>query len=228
MGSRWLFSRSIDLLVLFLPVWVIWAVCFALPAPVLERALPLWVWAIFIVGIDVSHVWSTLFRTYFDREEFASHRAVLIRTPCLTFGLFFVLAGFSALWFWRVMAYLALFHFVKQQYGFFALYRARSGFRTPHRLFADARVIYLATLYPVAYWHLTADRSFSWFVSGDFFLPAQTFLGSGLEALPLLPLIGNSLYWAIIVGWCIEEAHLSRKHQTPLPVGKMLWLLSTA
>ena len=117
MGSRWLFSRSIDLLVLFLPVWVIWAVCFALPAPVLERALPLWVWAIFIVGIDVSHVWSTLFRTYFDREEFASHRAVLIRTPCLTFGLFFVLAGFSALWFWRVMAYLALFHFVKQQYG---------------------------------------------------------------------------------------------------------------
>ena len=228
MGNRWLFSRSIDLLVLFLPVSVTWVVCFALPAPVLERALPLWVWAVFIVGIDVSHVWSTLFRTYLDREEFASHRTVLIRTPCLTFCLFFLLAGFSSLWFWRVMAYLALFHFVKQQYGFFALYSARSVFRTPHRLFADVKVIYLATLYPVAYWHLTAERSFNWFVSGDFFLLAHTFLGSGLEALPLLPLVGNSLYWAIIAGWCIEEVLLCRRHQNPLRVGKILWLLSTA
>jgi hypothetical protein len=227
MGNRWLFSRSIDLLLLFLPVWITWVVCFALPDQMLERTLPLWVWAVFIVGIDVSHVWSTLFRTYLDREEFASHRTVLIRTPFLAFCLFFVIAGFSSLWFWRVMAYLALFHFVKQQYGFFALYKARSGSRAPHRFFADAKVIYLATLYPVAYWHLTADRSFSWFDSGDFF-PAHTFLGSGLEALPLLPSIGNSLYWAIIAGWCIEEIHLCRKHRSPLPVGTMLWLLSTA
>ena len=118
MGSRWLFSRSIDLLVLFLPVWITWVVCFALPDQMLERALPLWVWAVFIVGVDVSHVWSTLFRTYLDREEFASHRTVLIRTPILAFCLFFAIAGFSSLWFWRVMAYLALFHFVKQQYGY--------------------------------------------------------------------------------------------------------------
>jgi hypothetical protein len=223
-GSPWLFSRSTDLLVLSLPVWLTWSVCFVLPAAALERTLPLWMWAVFIVGIDVSHVWSTLFRTYLDREEFAHHRAALLRTPVLAFGLFLIIAGLSPLWFWRLMAYLALFHFVKQQYGFFALYRARFGFKVPHQIFADARVIYLATLYPVAYWHLQGDRNFNWFVSGDFFgVPALP--GS---ALSLLFPICNVLYWTIIAGWCAEEIYLCRKHQVPLATGKILWLLTTA
>ena len=227
MGSVWLFSRSVDLLILGLPVWAIWIFCFALPDPLLERTLPLWMWAVFIVGIDVSHVWSTLFRTYLDREEFASHRTILMRTPFVAFGLFFVLAGLSSLWFWRVMAYLALFHFVKQQYGFFALYGARFRFRVPHRIFADSKVIYLATLYPVLYWHLKDDRSFAWFINGDFFR-APALLGGGLESLPILLPIFNVLYWAIIAGWCAEEIYLCRKHQVALPAGKILWLLTTA
>ena len=81
MHHIWLFSRSIDLCVLGMPVWITWAICFAMPEHVIKNDLPLWVWAVFIVGIDVSHVWSTLFRTYLDREEFAHHRTVLLRTP---------------------------------------------------------------------------------------------------------------------------------------------------
>jgi hypothetical protein len=227
-GSSWLFSRSIDLLLLVVPVWATWAVCFLLPEATLERTLPLWVWAVFIVGIDVSHVWSTLFRTYLDREEFANHRTVLIPTPVLAFGLFFVIASISTLWFWRVLAYLAVYHFVKQQYGFFALYRARSGLKVPHRFIGDRLAIYLATLYPVVFWHLTTDRSFNWFVSGDF-IRFQTLTGFGEEGL-LLPLLGfaNLLYWLVIAAWCAEEIHLSRTCATSLPVGRILWLLSTA
>ena len=225
-GSPWLFSRSIDLLILVLPVWTTWIVCFALPDAALERQLPLWVWAIFIVGIDVSHVWSTLFRTYLDREEFASHRTLLVPAPLFAFGFFFVIASVSTLWFWRILAYLAVYHFVRQQYGFFALYRARSGHKLPHRFIPDSWAIYLATLYPVVYWHLNDDRSFAWFVSGDFF-PVQSLAGSG-EALPLLLGIANVLYWGIIAGWCAEEIHLSRRHGAPLPIGRILWLLSTA
>ncbi len=226
-GSPWLFSRSIDLLVLGLPVWATWVVCCTLPDAVLERPLSLWMWALLIVGIDVSHVWSTLFRTYLDRREFAAHRAVLVRTPFLAFGLFFLLASFSSLWFWRVMAYLALFHFVKQQYGFFALYGARFKFRTRHRIFADSTAIYLATLYPVLYWHFTSDRSFAWFVSGDFF-SGSALVGCGLDTLPLLAIAGNLLYWIVISGWCAEEIYLCRRHRVALPVGKILWLLTTA
>ena len=81
MRHIWLFSRSIDLCVLGMPVWTTWAICFALPEQVIKSDLPLWVWAVFIVGIDVSHFWSTLFRTYLDREEFGSHRDLLLRAP---------------------------------------------------------------------------------------------------------------------------------------------------
>ena len=223
-SNSWLFSRPIDLLVLGLPVWLTWAFCFALPATALERTVPLWMWVVFIVGIDVSHVWSTLFRTYLDREEFAHHRTVLLRTPVLAFGLLFIIAGLSPSWFWRAMAYLALFHFVKQQYGFFALYRTRFGFKMPHRIFADAKIIYLAPLYPVAYWHLQGERNFAWFVSGDFF--GLSILSSSVLDL-VLPLC-NVLYWILIAGWCAEEIYLCRKCRIPLPTGKILWLLTTA
>ena len=227
MRHIWLFSRSIDLCVLGMPVWTTWAICFALPEQVIESDLPLWVWAVFIVGIDVSHVWSTLFRTYLDREEFGSHRDLLLRTPLLAFAFFFVVASFSSLWFWRVMAYLALFHFVKQQYGFFALYRGRFRFSPSRKIFGDTKIIYLATIYPVAYWHFAADRSFDWFVSGDFF-SLHSLVGIDAEFAGLLGLCGNILYWTIIAAWCIEEIYVSRRHGVEVPVGKMLWLLTTA
>lgn len=227
MRHIWLFSRSIDLCVLGMPVWTTWAICFALPEQVIESDLPLWVWAVFIVGIDVSHVWSTLFRTYLDREEFGSHRDLLLRTPLLAFAFFFVVASFSSLWFWRVMAYLALFHFVKQQYGFFALYRGRFRFSPSRKILGDTKVIYLATIYPVAYWHFAVDRSFDWFVSGDFF-SLHSLVGIDAEFAGLLGLCGNILYWTIIAAWCIEEIYLSRRYGVEVPVGKMLWLLTTA
>ena len=78
-GAAWLFSRPAALLLLGVPVWVTWLVCFSLPNEVLARQLPLWVWAVVIVGIDVSHVWSTLFRTYLDPQEFRRHRLLLLR-----------------------------------------------------------------------------------------------------------------------------------------------------
>ena len=115
--SPWLFSRAIDLIALVLPIWATWVVCFLLPEASLEQRLPLWVWAVFIVGIDVSHVWSTIFRTYLDRQEFASHRLILVSAPALAFGFFFIVATMSTLWFWRLMAYLAVYHFVRQQFG---------------------------------------------------------------------------------------------------------------
>lgn len=218
----WLFSRGIDLGVLGLPVWLTWAACFALPQSALDAELPLWVWAVFIVGIDVSHVWSTLFRTYLDGDEFARHRPLLLSAPLLGFVFFFAVAAFSSLWFWRVLAYLALFHFVKQQYGFFALYQARFGFRPPRKFFDDRKIIYLATLYPVAYWHLADERAFAWFVGGDFFSLAS------LDGTGLLASAANALYWLIIAAWCTEEIALCRRHAVQVPIGKILWLLTTA
>ena len=224
-ASAWLFSPTADLLVLGLPVWITWIICFSLPAEILQRNLPLWMWAVVIVGIDVSHVWSTLFRTYLDRGEFQRHRALLVRAPFLAFGVFFLIAGLSSIWFWRVMAYLAVFHFVRQQYGFFALYAARHGSRIRHRLFSDNGIIYLATLYPLTHWHLSADRHFDWFVEGDF-LTAP--IHGGAESLSLLLPVTNILFWMAILFWCAEEVAGCRASGQSLPYGKILWLFTTA
>ena len=224
-GTPWLISRPADLFLLALPVWATWIVCFSLPDHALARQLPLWMWAVVIVGVDVSHVWSTLFRTYLDREEFRRHRVLLLRAPFVAFAAFFLLAGLSTLWFWRIMAYLALFHFVRQQYGFFALYSVRFRQRQQHRLFGDDGIIYLATLYPVAHWHLRGERNFSWFVDGDFLTLSTHTQVAWTE--PLLAL-GNLAYWLLIALWCWEEAWGCLRRKTPLPTGKLIWLLTTA
>ena len=228
---NWLFSRNADLLLLFAPVWLTWVFCFAVPREWLGADLPIWVWVVFVLGIDVSHVWSTLFRTYMDREEFHNHRDLLVYTPLVCFGICFFIAAASQLWFWRTLAYFALFHFIRQQYGFMALYRARSRHFSPPKRFSDSWMIYLSMLYPVLCWHLTADRYFSWFVDGDFLtlgiLPGT--LSVNLDAVRwFLAQFGNSIYWLLFLLWFVEEVMVHRRTQTPMPWGKITWILTTA
>jgi hypothetical protein len=222
MRRPWLFSGPLDICCLYAPVWAIWLFCLLSEPSSLDRPLPLWVWAVFIVGIDVSHVWSTLFRSYLDREEFAPHRTLMLRTPLVAFAVFFAVAAYSPFWFWRLLAYIALFHFIKQQYGFLALYRAVHRFRPAKRI-SDSLAIYWATLYPVLYWHATDERAFSWFVSGDFIALPPLFAD-----LPHLAGIGAGIYWGLLAAWTVEEIYLCRTHKLDLSVGKLLWVWTTA
>lgn len=216
----WLFSAPIDVFGLGLPVCITWLACFLLPNDFLHQPLPLWMWVVFILGIDVSHVWSTIFRTYLDREEFSRHYKVLIYTPLLVFALLFCVAIYSTLWFWRVMAYLALHHFIKQQYDFLAIYRAKYGRKTI-KFFRDKWVIYMAMLYPVIFWHLDGQREFNWFVKGDFFVFNH-------HSINYILLIFNYLYWIVILCWFLEELYRTRQNQLPIAWGKILWMLTTA
>lgn len=86
----------------------------------------------------------------------------------------------SELVFWRVLAYLAVFHFIRQQYGFMRIYaRGQSHSRIFWERYErpiDAAAIYLATLYPLVYRH-THHHHFQWFVEGDFFeIPYSIFV----------------------------------------------------
>ncbi|MEQ6118855.1 hypothetical protein [Reichenbachiella sp. MALMAid0571] len=230
MRKIWLFNKSIDLLVLLLPVWVVWAVCFLLSDGLLQMELPLWVWVVFVLGIDVSHVWSTIFRTYLDKEEFTNHKKLLILSPILCFVVFFLVANVSVNWFWTILAYVALYHFIKQQYGFMQLYRAKFGFLNLKKRLSDKLIIYLGMLYPVWYWHLNSDRKFSWFVDGDFFS-----LKSMLEILPfwqdgylsVVNLSCNLAYFAFLSFWLLEEVYLHQKGKHKFPIGKWLWIITT-
>ena len=107
---NWLFSKKADLLLLFLPVWLTWGFCFVAPQSWLSAAIPIWVFVVFVLGIDVSHVWSTIFRTYLDREEFRRHRSLLLYSPLVCFTICFLIAAISQLWFWRILTYVAIFY----------------------------------------------------------------------------------------------------------------------
>jgi len=213
----WLFGKYKDLSLLFVPVWIIWIVLFFLPNGFLQNDVPLWIWVVFILGIDVTHVWSTIFRTYLDKEEFNNHKIVLILAPIVAFILLFGIAREAVAYFWRVLAYLAVFHFMKQQYGFFALYTAKAKLKQYHRFFKDKWVLYFSMLYPVLFWHLS-DRNFVWFVDGDFFNFSFQFPWRAvLEAI----------YWVTMVGWLIEEVILVQKKVNTLSYGRFLWLMTT-
>ena len=215
----WLFGKKTDLLTLFLPIWTCWVILLGLPTEVIDADIPLWVWVLFVMGIDVGHVWSTIFRTYLDKEEFARHHQVLILAPLISFALALSLAWYSVLWFWRCLAYLAVFHFIKQQYGFLALYKAKAKDFRIQKLFSDKFIIYYTTLYPVFYWHLLEEANFSWFVSGDFFFWGD-FFALGASLISLLHL----LYWIILAAWVAEEVHRSEQ----IHWGKILWVITTA
>jgi hypothetical protein len=127
-------------------------------------------WLILVVFIDVAHVWSTLFRTYLNRENKVKFEKALWLVPLACYFIGVILYGLGALTFWRVLAYVAVFHFIRQQYGLYALYYGKE--------FSEANktqvpllhkvTIYSSAFIPIILWHLKGPQSFNWFISADF------------------------------------------------------------
>ena len=154
-------------------------------------------WAILVLGVDVSHVYSSLYRTYFDRETRERHGTFLFVLPFAVLITCLLVYSAGALIFWRVMAYLAVFHFARQQYGFMRVY---SRYENPSAWMRriDALAIYSATFYPIVDWHLAGQKNFNWFMKGDFY-----YLNA--EGLRTLLFIG---YLAVIAVYLVKEATL--------------------
>ncbi len=162
----WIKSPAWDLTFIFGPAILTVGAVLSIPA-LQQPELPPWAWLVFVVGIDVAHVWSSIWRTYFDPEEFARRKTHYLLTPaaCFAAGVMLWQIG-GALLFWRILAYLAVFHFVRQQFGFVMVYRHRAGERDG--AWIDKIAIYATMLYPIAFWHASGDRAFEWFSKGDF------------------------------------------------------------
>jgi hypothetical protein len=168
MKSPWLFSRNVDLGVFLGSALLSFAALgVGALASVLHDETPGWAWVPAIVLCDVAHVWATIFRTYLDPEERRARRTLLTAVPVVGLAAAIALYAVGAHVFWRALAYLAIFHFVRQQYGWVALYRARAGERGAVGRVVDTAAIYSATLYPLLYWHAHLPRRFAWFVPGD-------------------------------------------------------------
>jgi len=125
-------------------------------------------WVVLILLIDVAHVYSTLYRTYFDKKAFRTQRQILLTIPLVGFIAGVLLYSISNLLFWRLLAYVAVFHFIRQQYGFMRVYSRKDKQSIFFRRI-DTVAIYYAALYPILYWHMDGPRNFNWFTEGDFF-----------------------------------------------------------
>ncbi|HTJ50866.1 MAG TPA: hypothetical protein VL443_15495 [Cyclobacteriaceae bacterium] len=127
----------------------------------------LW-WVILVLFIDVAHVYSTLFRMYWDKLTYQKYKRHLWIIPLTGLIIGFCLHFSNALTFWRMLAYLAVFHFIRQQYGFMRLYSRKENNNQIYKVI-DSLAIYSATLYPLIYWHFHLTNQLSWFVEGDFY-----------------------------------------------------------
>ncbi|NPC72250.1 hypothetical protein HPP05_21070 [Corallococcus exiguus] len=176
-AQAWLFGPGVDLSVFAGSALV--SVVFVLAAPWLGAVgdTPAWAWLLFVVGVDVAHVWSTLFRTYLDGEEVSRRPGLYVGAPlaAYTAGVFAYMVSPGT--FWSLFAYVALFHFIRQQYGWMALYDRKARVSAFERRL-DAAAIYAATLGPVVWWHANLPRSFWWFVENDFISGLPQWMGT--------------------------------------------------
>lgn len=217
--SDWIRSRGFDLVFLIGPAWFasLTAAVIGFGARLKGVEIPNlgpFGWLFFVVAIDVAHVYSTIFRTYLDPRERAEHRSALVWIPLVVWGVGALLHSIGPGVFWHALTYVAVFHFVRQQYGFLALYSARDGSGVTR---LDRAVIYAATLYPVLYWHAHLPRDFVWFIAGDFF--------TGLPASA--ELVARYATFGIAGAWIFEKLRLLRSgKRVALP--KILWVAGTA
>ncbi|RYG30448.1 hypothetical protein EON81_24900, partial [bacterium] len=151
-ATAWIHSPKFDLAAIIGPPVVITAVVLLFGDRLATITdMPVWLWIFLVLGIDVAHVYSSLFRTYLDREEFGKRRTLYLVVPvaCWLGGIaVYALAG--PIVFWSGVAYFAIYHFVRQQYGFLMLYRRGEPVGDlSYRI--DQVAIYLATVYPLVY-----------------------------------------------------------------------------
>lgn len=204
----WLWGQETDLLVFGgSAVVALLAVLWARYSGVAQSGVfPEWAFIVFILMIDVAHVYATLFRTYLDGSELRRHPARYYGVPIVLFAVLGSTHWLSSAWFWTGLAYAAVFHFVRQQAGWVSLYRKLACQGLLDKCI-DNFAIYLATLYPLIHWHANLDdRRFSWLVAGDFIAftwsPRVVDAVSTMWALSLAVFTFRQLYLGVVgAGW---------------------------
>jgi hypothetical protein len=217
-SNLWLFSAGTDLSV-FLGSALLAMIALVIGARVgvFNSDTPDWTWIPAVLLVDVAHVYSTGFRAYLNKAEFKRRPKLYSIVPVLSFAIGVVLYYLGDMVFWRVLAYLAVFHFVRQQYGWVALYRRKVGETGRLGYWIDTITIYATTVYPLLYWHTHLPRRFWWFVKSDF----ATLLPLGVDRF-IAP-----LYWSILFVYATKALYQWFILRKPNP-GKDIVVITTA
>ncbi|MCA9706369.1 MAG: hypothetical protein KDK70_11015 [Myxococcales bacterium] len=152
------------------------ALALGLPDPHPAQDVGFGLWIVGVLLVDVAHVWASLYRTYLDPVARRLHGRRLVLTPllCAWFGALLHLE--SPRLFWGVLAYVAIFHFIKQHVGFALLYVRAGGEGLRDRRLVEA-AIWAGTAGPVLWWHAHLPTHFAWFLPGDLVTGLPAWLG---------------------------------------------------
>jgi hypothetical protein len=201
----------------------------------MQESLAPGLWLLTVVGIDVAHVYATVYRGGMKPR-------LLWLVPLLGFVLSMLLYQLGPQIFWRCLAYLAVFHFVRQPYGIMRFYqKGEAGTRI------DKLAIYGASLYPLLVWHLGSERDHGWFIADDVVVFHAEHLLPYVHALALalaliymwqewkavhfnvpknLIILGTALAWGLgIVVWNHDLAFtLTNIISHGIPYMAMIWI----
>lgn len=141
--------------------------------------------------IDSGHVYTTVLRTYLNKEEFQSNRGLYVFSPLIIFSvvLIWLIAGGFLLW--DFVLYATLYHNVRQYYGVTRWYQKNMASKSVWQ----TRYLYLLTVLPVILFHFRKEISKNIYI--------QTQLPS-LEN-PILLYWGTVLYLAILGSWLVYQ-----------------------
>ena len=196
-SQPWIGSARFDIPLIILPGLIVMLISLFIP----QGDLAPWQWGLAIMMIDVGHVYTSVFRTYFDKEELRARMRLYIYTPvvCWTIGVFLYSIGPALFWGW--VAYFNAYHFLRQQYGFTMIYgRFERGLPGWCR-WIDKAAVYCAMLYPLIVWHFGDAVQHHWIVKGDFI---------DLGKSRLIVILDDIVALSILAAWIGKEIYLRR------------------
>jgi hypothetical protein len=214
--NKHLFSRTIDFWAFtsFIPLYAVYILIqilgIKLPdSPPAEFYLLGW------VLVDGSHVYSTLYITYMDREVRSKLKWHLILVPALIFMTALILAGIGERKiFVHIIAYAAAIHFIRQEFGWMKI-ATRLDHLAPHWLSTiDKLTSYVMTITPVI-WFLRQSQEGFWYQKGDLFRFPDWFSHWAL-----------AIFWPTVILFLLTNAYHSYKTKT-FNLSKALIFLNT-
>lgn len=175
---------------------------------------PYWIFLMF-VAFDSGHIYSTLFRTYFDLEEFNQRRFLYIATPVILLLIGVPILRRSHVVFFTLYMYFNIWHVIRQQYGWM-MYASRSDQLGRFDRLLDKLIIYTVVAYPFIWWHF---HSLGFYVNN--------LGGRFISGLPIwIYAYAQYIHWGLLSFYLIRQWILWRSGQ-PVNLAKHLIWFST-
>lgn len=211
------FSLKMDCLAFmsFIPICLLFYFFFETTLFSLPKQPPIW---FFILGwtlVDGSHVYSTFLVSYADESMFTKLKTVFLGVPLalLVSGFLFQYSG-DPTYFYYFLAYLAMIHFIRQEYGWMKIATHFDSSSPKWLKHLDITTSYAMTILPMLWYTRKTEKAF-WYQSGDL-VSTPDFLSS----------ISLPLFWFVVMVFLCANAFHIYKTRT-INISKCLVFINT-